>query len=214
MPRVRLQVKPSGGLFTFTEQHPDAEFSILSAYPTGDQLLVILKAEMDSPEELVEFFEPSTFVHDFEVRHLDDRSIVVGYSLPFVPPPIRAIFNAGELPRFPVRIKNGYVIAEMTTSHDRISQFKSGLEATGIPFDVLSVRQTESPLEILTDRQREFVTAAVEYGYYDTPRRCTLTELADELNVSTATASNVLHRTEEKIIKEFLADVPVPVTEE
>lgn len=87
MPRVRLQVKPSGGLFTFTEQHPDAEFSILSAYPTGDQLLVILKAEMDSPEELVEFFEQSTFVYDFEVRHLDNRSIVVGYS------PVRAAPN-------------------------------------------------------------------------------------------------------------------------
>ena len=39
--------------------------------------------------------------------------------------------------------------------------------------------------------------------FHDTPRRCTLTELAKKLDVSTATASNVLHRAEEQIIKEF-----------
>lgn len=214
MPRVRLKVKPSGGLFTFAEQHPDAEFSILSAYPAENQLLVILKAEMDNPEDLIEFFELSSFIRDFGVRHIDDDSVVVGYSLPFVPPPIRAIFTAGELPRFPVQIKNGYVIAEMTTSHKRISRFKTELEATGIPFEVISVTQTGSAVSILTDRQREFVTAGLEQGYYDTPRRCTLTELAEELNVSTATASTVLHRAEEKIVKEFFEDIPVPANEE
>lgn len=209
MPRVRLKVKPPGGLFAFTEEHPDDDFAILSAYPADDELLVILKAVMDAPEDLVEFFEGSTFVRDFEVRHSDEESLVVGYSLPFVPPPVRAIFDAGELPRFPVRIKDGYVFGEMTTSHERLSLFKEGLEATDIPFEILSVLQTEPAAETLTERQQEFVATGLELGYYDTPRRCTLTGVAERLDVSKATASNVLHRAEEQIIKEFFWDTPL-----
>ncbi|WP_231185036.1 helix-turn-helix domain-containing protein [Haladaptatus sp. DYF46] len=34
----------------------------------------------------------------------------------------------------------------------------------------------------------------MEKGYYDTPRRCSLTELAGELDVSKSTLSVVLHR--------------------
>lgn len=209
MPRVRLKVKPPGGLFAFTEEYPDADFAILSAYPTENELLVILKAAMDTPEDLIAFFETSTFIRDFELRHSDEEHVVVGYSLPFIPPPIRAIFDAGELPRFPVHIKNGFLFGEMTTSHERISMFKDGLEATGIPFEVISVTQDGTTAAMLTDRQREFVAAALDHGYYDTPRRCTLTELAEKLDVSTATASNVLHRAEEQIIKEFTRSHPL-----
>lgn len=209
MPRVQLKVKPPGGLFAFTEEYPDADFAILSAYPTENELHVILRAEMKMPEALVSFFESSTFIRDFELRHSDENHVVVGYSLPFVPPPIRAIFDAGELPRFPVRINNGFLYGEMTTSHERISLFKDRLEATGIPFEVLSITQEGTTAALLTDRQREFVGAALEHGYYDTPRTCTLTELAEKLDVSTATASNVLHRAEEEIVKDFNRSHPL-----
>jgi predicted DNA binding protein len=46
---------------------------------------------------------------------------------------------------------------------------------------------------------------AVEQGYYDTPRGCTLTELSDELGLAKSTLSERLHRVEEKVVKEFLA---------
>jgi predicted DNA binding protein len=67
--------------------------------------------------------------------------------------------------------------------------------------------QSPDPSSILTDRQHELITEAIERGYYDSPRRCTLTNLANELGVNKATASGILHRAEGKLIKEF---VPKP----
>lgn len=45
---------------------------------------------------------------------------------------------------------------------------------------------------------------AVERGYYDTPRRVTLVELAEELDIAKSTCSEILHRVEEQVLKRFL----------
>jgi predicted DNA binding protein len=65
----------------------------------------------------------------------------------------------------------------------------------------------ETP-ELLTDQQRRLLVTAVEEGYYDTPRECTLTELAEAVDLAKSTASVTLHRAEERVIKEFAAERP------
>ena len=59
---------------------------------------------------------------------------------------------------------------------------------------------------LLTDRQRTPVETAVAEGYYDTPRDCTLTELAEEVDVAKSTASETLHRAEGKIIEQLVGE--------
>ncbi|MFC6964089.1 helix-turn-helix domain-containing protein [Halocatena marina] len=98
------------------------------------------------------------------------------------------------------------MISQITTSHERLSQLRDELDATGLTYEVVSVNQSTSPTDLLTDRQRRFMTEALEQGYYDTPRTCSLTDLADVLDVSKSTASVVLHNAEETIVKEFFAE--------
>lgn len=50
------------------------------------------------------------------------------------------------------------------------------------------------------------MSEAIQRGYYDTPRECSLTDLAAALEISKSTASVVLHNAEETIIKEFFAN--------
>ena len=47
--------------------------------------------------------------------------------------------------------------------------------------------------------------AAVEQGYYETPRRATLTDIAESMDISKATASDILHRAEGKVVDWFVA---------
>ncbi|WP_227774094.1 helix-turn-helix domain-containing protein [Haladaptatus pallidirubidus] len=47
---------------------------------------------------------------------------------------------------------------------------------------------------------------AIEHGYYDNPRTCSLTSLADELNVNKSVISGVFHCAEGEIIKDSLGD--------
>lgn len=54
--------------------------------------------------------------------------------------------------------------------------------------------------ELLTDRQREVLTAAHETGYYSWPRETTGEELAEELDISPATLHQHLRTAEQKLV--------------
>ncbi len=69
----------------------------------------------------------------------------------------------------------------------------------------MSVTHSYDVSGLLTERQREFISEAVERGYYDSPRGCTLVELAETFGVNQSAASGVLHRAEGRIIKEFIS---------
>lgn len=207
MPRARVRFRPPGdhlaGPFGLSADHPDDEFRILGAHPRDGGLLVILEATTSDPSVVERLFDGAPRAPSHEVLHADERTVLVQFLLPFVPAPYRAVFASGNLPQFPHVLDDGWMVCELTTSHERLSRFGDELEATGFAFEVDWVRQSLDPEDLLTARQRQFATEAIERGYYDTPRRCTLTELAAALGVSKSTASVVLHGTEEVVVKEF-----------
>ncbi|WP_254532933.1 helix-turn-helix domain-containing protein [Natrinema gelatinilyticum] len=84
-----------------------------------------------------------------------------------------------------------------------MSRFKDELEANSLEYEIDRVVQSLDPTELLTDHQRCVVTEAIERGYYDSPRGCSLTDLASSMNISKSSVSGVLHRAEGQIIKEF-----------
>jgi predicted DNA binding protein len=67
---------------------------------------------------------------------------------------------------------------------------------------------------LLTEQQAQLVAEATDRGYYDTPRTCSLTELAADLDMAKSTCSEMLHRAEGKIIEQFLQDSPTATTVE
>ncbi|MFC6961021.1 helix-turn-helix domain-containing protein [Halocatena marina] len=98
------------------------------------------------------------------------------------------------------------MISEITATHERLSQLKDEFDTAGFTYDIVSVTQTTDSTGLLTDRQRQVMTGALEQGYYGTPRECSLITLADALAVSKSTASVVLHNAEETVIKEFFTE--------
>jgi predicted DNA binding protein len=206
MPRAQLKAKIPGGPAVLSAQHPDDEFRILASHPTADGLLVILEIQTSDTEALIRDIDEAPWLPSYKMLHADEETLLIQYSVPFVPPPLRAVLASENLPRFPLTIRNGWVISEITTSHERLSQLKDELDATDLTYEVVSVTQSAAPTDLLTDRQRRFMTEALKQGYYDAPRTCSLTDLADVLAVSKSTASVVLHNAEETIIKEFFAE--------
>lgn len=55
----------------------------------------------------------------------------------------------------------------------------------------------------MTDRQLEVLRAAVDAGYYRTPRRATTAELADDLGVSPSTLKEHLQKAERHVVETF-----------
>jgi predicted DNA binding protein len=60
----------------------------------------------------------------------------------------------------------------------------------------------------LSQAQREAVQAAVEHGYYATPRECTITELSDRLGVPRSTLQYRLQSAEARLLETFVDQMP------
>lgn len=69
---------------------------------------------------------------------------------------------------------------------------------------VTDTETAENPSEALTDPQREALRKAHEMGYFEVPRRVSLSELADELGVSATSASERLRRGNDRLVEAFL----------
>jgi hypothetical protein len=58
----------------------------------------------------------------------------------------------------------------------------------------------------LTAREREIIYEVYAHGFFDQMRKASLTEIAKNLGISTATLSESLRRTLRKIVRGFLED--------
>lgn len=108
----------------------------------------------------------------------------------------------------PVRYnQDGSIDVTIVGSSQAIEEVHSGLPEDA-PIEVRSITdyQTRVPgtMGVLTDRQREAVTIAVECGYYNSPREGRVEEVAEALGVSTSTASEHLRKAEMKAMRQIL----------
>jgi len=182
--------------------HPEAEIRVLAALPDGEVgvgHVEILHSDAESIVEAMRAEDAVTAVEVFEIR--DGRALVQFRTTePLLLVPIQ---RTGIPIQLPFTISNGELDWELTAPHERLSELGKLFEDLGIPFEVHHVQQNVDVRQLLTDTQSELLDEAIERGYYDTPRECTLTELAEHLDMAPSTISETLHRAEEKVVKEF-----------
>jgi predicted DNA binding protein len=111
--------------------------------------------------------------------------------------------ESGIVPMFPLRLENGWFVGDITASREQLSAFRDELEAGEIEYQLVQISGMDGASDPLTARQQEIVELAVEDGYYDSPRRCTLSDLADQLEVNKSVVSRILQRAEGHIISAY-----------
>ncbi len=108
--------------------------------------------------------------------------------------------KSGAIPTTPVNVSCGYAQWDAPLEDDiDIIELMSKLRRRGLTAMIRKAKDSE-----LTKRQREVLIKAISEGYYDYPRRITLTQLANKLNMSKGALSEILRRIESKIIKSYI----------
>ncbi|ELZ40515.1 helix-turn-helix domain-containing protein [Halorubrum tebenquichense] len=102
-----------------------------------------------------------------------------------------------------VEVVDGRAAVTVVGDRDRIEAFGRRLAGDGVTVGVAATGG-DDPDRTLTEAQRELVFEAVRSGYYDTPRRCTLTELAEANDIAKSTCSETLHRAEGRVMRRFV----------
>ena len=104
---------------------------------------------------------------------------------------------------YPVVLNYRTVIATVVGTHEGISSLGGQLRDDGLGFEVVYIHSEHDVSQVLTDRQEEVLFTAVKHGYYKSPRECTLTEVADELEIAKSTCSAILQRVERSVVEYF-----------
>jgi hypothetical protein len=206
--KLIVDLPPGTWIGEVSATYPDTVFRVLAAMPadeTGVGLLEITSGEMRAVLTAIEEHEGIGAV---ELLQAGDNEALVQFetSQPFL---LMAVRNSMVPLELPLKIVAGRAALELTASQPRLSELTTQLEEFGMSYEVEYLRQSPTSSELLTERQRGLLVEAVERGYYDTPRECTLTELAGELDLAKSTLSERLHRIEEKVLKEFVAGLDV-----
>ena len=214
---VRITLPETVWIGDVSRAYPESVVRILAAIPgerTGTGLAEIEGQQLD---ELLEDVGAHENITNLEILNESDTQVLVQFetTLPLL---LLAARDSGIPLEMPFEVVDGQARWELTAPRERLSELADQLRAMGITFALESIGGEDTDEPLLTGTQASLVERALEEGYYDTPRDCSLTELASKVGVAKSTASETLHRAEGKIIRQFVADSvssarPVPGAE-
>lgn len=209
MPQAKFSVTLPEGTWirSVSEGNPDATFRVVTTVMGDGVSVALVELHAADPVPVVTAVERAEGVTDVDLlwKHGDEALLQIATDDPV---PLAPVWRAGVPLRTPFEIRDGQTTWETTTTDERLSALGDSLAESGVEFDVEYVRRVDASEtdHLLTDRQLEVLLAAVEQGYYETPRSATLTQVAESIGVSKATVSDVLQRAEGSIIDWFLRE--------
>lgn len=206
MPQAKFTVSIPESVWVrdLSRAYPDAVFRVVTTLVGPDGGTGLLEVEAGDPLSVLTGMREMESVRQVELLWTREEVALVQMETDD-PLLLLPVLRAGVPLKTPFEIRDGEATWELSTSSDRLSDLGGQLESLGIEFEVEYVRAfgTSETDDLLTDRQRQVVLRGIERGYYDTPREETLTGLAADLDISKATASDILHRAEGKVLKWF-----------
>ncbi|UWG49510.1 Transcriptional regulator, contains HTH domain [Halalkaliarchaeum sp. AArc-CO] len=212
MSRARIVLEMPEGVWVseVTAEHPDATVCVLSAVPAEDSGIALITVYADDPDEIVPAIESHPGILEAELVHESTGQVTVQIETR-TPMLVLSAQTSGVLIDFPVRISEGQVTLEVSGAADRLAALFEEFERAGVEYRVEYIRDDPRPEELLTETQRDLLLTAVEQGYYETPRQCSLTELAEEVGLAKSTCSETLQRAEGAVIETFVEELTGPI---
>tara|TARA_Y100000766_G_C18917440_1_gene613393 strand:+ start:14237 stop:14863 length:627 start_codon:yes stop_codon:yes gene_type:complete len=199
--QIRIEVRLPEGHWAgdVTRSHPSAVLRIEEHMPLQKGRGT---ARASCSEEIVETVSSHSGIED--VRSFGKQSFVVdiiagggGF--------LKPLLKVGVIPQTPFEVRDGWVEWTISCAREKVRDLLSGFDHEGIPHRLVSTRGLSNRL--LTPRQRFVFDTAMQEGYYDVPRRISLTQLSVVLDVAKSTLSAQLQRIESSIHHTFADEV-------
>lgn len=207
MPQAKLTITIPDSLWIgeITRNYPHARFRILSAVSgeeTGVGLVEIGGGDLGG---VIEAMKSVPETRELAVLGEENDTALVQFETT-EPTLLFPIVGSGIPLEMPFELRDGNAFWEITTSQERLSQLGEELAALQIQYTVEEITHHLETESLLTNKQLSLISTANELGYYDSPRRATLTDVAEDAGIAKSTCSETLQRAEGKIIDEFLAE--------
>lgn len=191
-----------------TSAHPNTVVRVLAVLPGPEYGTALAELHTDDAVAVLGAIDGSIDVESVELLWQRDGRALVQLETDS-PTLIGLVAGAGVPIQTPFDVRDGSVVLSLTTSDERLSALGDRLDAAGIDYELRAVHDDpRREADRLSDRQREALLVAVDRGYYARPRGATLTEVAEAMGIAKATASDLLHRAESKLVDWYLDEHP------
>ena len=199
--QLRIEVRLPEGHWSgdVSRSRPEAILRIEETMPLGRGRGT---ARLSSSTDLISELENHPGVD--EVRDLGDHRYEVDIA-PGGGGYIKPIREVGVIPHSPFEVRDGWVDWTIECAADKSRELVQLLRDGEVPYRVISTRSTGT--RMLTPRQRVVFDSAMNEGYWDSPRRITLSALAELLSVSKSTLSVQLHKIEGVVLNSFADEI-------
>lgn len=200
---LALTVPEDVWISELSKRNPDCRFRVLAATANeakGFARIEILGHEADAALSKLDTYDTVSEVTVFE-QEPDRVRVQIETTVPVL---LNAIQAAGIPLDLPVEIVDGELELELTVSQEKLSTLGDTLDSFGISYTVECITQETESDSLLTERQQWLLKEAIDRGYYDSPRRISLVELAETVDIAKSTCSETLHRAEGQVLKRYM----------
>lgn len=202
---VRLKVDLPRGLWTraFTRAHPDLDLQIVNRMEIGRGLALVEVRVLGRPlGDWGAEIAALPGVEDVQMLGSGERFGL--YRITYRGDPILPVLRRLRLlGHFPIPVRKGVATWTVVGPQGTVRRFlrEVGNISDGVAVDSIRSGPDYSAGALLTPRQEEILRRAINDGYFDVPRRITLTQLAPRLGVAVSTLSVMLALIERKILQ-------------
>ena len=192
---------------------PEATLRVIAALPGDGPGFALVWITAPDVSAVLDAMKSHPAVTEASVVNRTDREATVQFETT-APLLLLAAKRSGIPIEMPVEISDGEAVIDISGAHDRIAELGRQFDELDMEFSVKYVRERLAESQLLSDTEQTLLLRAVEEGYYDTPRACSLTELAEEVGLAKSTCSEALHRGEEVAVKRLVEDLPPRVDDD
>ena len=201
--KLKIDIPQGKWLAKFNKKYPELNFYILSKFLIDDKTgLTLFQITGPSVPQFLKDFKDE--VNRFSSQILFEGEGLVILNVKVVDPWILNILVKTELLIiYPILVKDGVIRIEAITERFKVDHFMTGLEKKGIRAVIKSIGYYDKST-LLTQRQYEILTIASKNGYFDIPRKITLSKFATTIGISKSALSETMRRIYKKLTESYL----------
>ena len=177
----------------------DVTVTVETTVPTSDGIIPYLWVPLEVVDSVLEGLEADSNVTDVAVvDELDDSALVKIDWADRINGVLESIRQHEVIVTSAVGTPSEWTFRLRFPSYEDLSAFYTNCVERDISVELVQLHEAVSPDSQrrfgLTTAQRELIVSAYEAGYFDVPRKTTLVELGDRLDISDSAVSQRLRR--------------------
>jgi hypothetical protein len=200
--QVRFEIRVPDGkwLAILNKEYNYLTFNIISNLVIDENLGNTLIEIKGLPlKTFIEEFKNTVPSSSFQFLHQEDNFLLLNVKTkdPWI---LNALVKTELLFLYPLQIIDGVIKVTAIAERKKVDKFLVELEQKEIEFKIIRIGEYQQE-RLLSGRQTKLLKMLYQNGYYEVPRRISLTKLAKKLDVSPSALSESIRRVHKKLAR-------------